>query len=310
MPRSLALAVDFGGTKVEAALVDDRGRLVPGTRHRSATGATASSNELEAAVGQVVSAARASLPDHAWLVGVGVGSAGPVDVATGQVSPLNVPVWRGHPLRDLVAGLVPEAPVTLRVDGLCIALAEYWVGAGRDATNLLGMIVSTGVGGGLVLGGRAAPSPTGNGGHIGHVEVGGFDDVCACGGRGCLEAVASGPRTVAWARMQGFTGETGEDLAIAHAADDPIAIAAVERAGTAIGHAVASAANLLDLDVVAIGGGFSRVSPALFEHARAALAERAAFPFVARVQVVPSGLSDEGPLVGAAALVHRPEFIA
>ena len=310
MPRPLALAVDFGGTKVEAALVDDRGRLVPGTRYRSATGATASSNELEAAVSQVVSAARVSLPDHAWLVGVGVGSAGPVDVATGQVSPLNVPVWRGHPLRDLVAGLVPEAPVTLRVDGLCIALAEYWVGAGRDATNLLGMIVSTGVGGGLVLGGRAAPSPTGNGGHIGHVEVGGFDDVCACGGRGCLEAVASGPRTVAWARMRGFTGETGEELAIAHAAGDPIAIAAVERAGTAIGHAVASAANLLDLDVVAIGGGFSRVSPALFEHARAALAERAAFPFVARVQVVPSGLSDEGPLVGAAALVHRPEFIA
>ena len=95
-----------------------------------------------------------------------------------------------------------------------------------------------------------------------------------------------------------------------HTAGDPIAMAAVERAGTAIGHAVASAANLLDLDVVAIGGGFSRVSPALFEHARAALVERSAFPFVARVQVVPSGLSDEGPLVGAAALVHRPEFIA
>ena len=310
MPRPLALAVDFGGTKVEAALVDERGRLVPGTRHRSATGATASSDELEAAVSHFVSAARAALPDRAWLIGVGVGAAGPVDVATGRVSPLNVPVWRGHPLRDLIADLVPEAPVTLRIDGLCIALAEYWVGAGRDAENLLGMIVSTGVGGGLVLGGRAAPSPTGNGGHIGHVEVGGFDDVCACGGRGCLEAVASGPRTVAWARMQGFTGETGEDLAIAHAAGDPIAVAAVERAGTAIGHAVASAANLLDLDVVAIGGGFSRVSPALFEHARAALVERSAFPFVARVQVVPSGLSDEGPLVGAAALVHRPEFIA
>ena len=310
MPGSLALAVDFGGTKVEAALVDDRGRLVPGTRHRSATGATASSNELEAAVSQVVSAARASVPDHAWLVGVGVGSAGPVDVATGQVSPLNVPVWRGHPLRDLVAGLVPEAPVTLRVDGLCIALAEYWVGAGRDATNLLGMIVSTGVGGGLVLGGRAAPSPTGNGGHIGHVEVGGFDDPCACGGSGCLEAVASGPRTVAWAKAQGFAGETGEDLAVAHAAGDPVAVAAVARSGTALGHAIASAANLLDLDVVAIGGGFSRVSPALLEHARAAVAERTAFPFVSRVQIVPSGLSDEGPLIGAAALVHRPEFLA
>ena len=310
MPGHLALAVDFGGTKVEAALIDDRGRLVPGTRHRSPTGPTATSDELAAAVDNVVSAARASLPDGGWLVGVGVGAAGPIDVATGRVSPLNVPAWREHPLRDLIAGLVPEAPVTVRVDGLCIALAEHWVGAGRDAGNLLGMVVSTGVGGGFVLGGRAAPSPTGNGGHIGHVEVGGFDDACTCGGRGCLEAVASGPRTVAWARTQGFTGETGEDLALAHSAGDPIAVAAVARAGTAIGHAVASAANLLDLDVVAIGGGFSRVAPALFDHARAAVAERAAFPFVARVQVVPSGLSDEGPLVGAAALVHRPEFIA
>ena len=153
------------------------------------------------------------------------------------------------------------------------------------------------------------PSPTGNSGHIGHVEVGGFDDACACGGRGCLEAVASGPNTVAWARRQGFAGTTGEDLAVAHAAGDPIAIAAVERAGTAIGHAVASAANLVDLDVAAIGGGFSRVSPALFDHARAALRVRTAFPFVSRVRIVPSGLSDEGPLIGAAALVHRPDLL-
>jgi predicted NBD/HSP70 family sugar kinase len=310
MIRALALAVDVGGTKVEAALVDDRGRLVPGSRHRRPTGALATSVELDASVQSAVEAARAALPADASLAGVGVGCAGPVDVERGLVSPLNLVAWRDHPLVASVAAVVPEAPVTLRIDGLCIALAEHWVGAGRDVPNLLGMIVSTGVGGGLVLGGRAAPSPTGNGGHIGHIEVGGFDDACACGGRGCLEAVASGPRTVAWARTQGFTGETGEDLALAHAAGDPIAVAAVARAGDAIGHAVASAASLLDLDVVAIGGGFSRVSPALFEHARAAVAERRAFSFVSRVRIVPSGLSDEGPLIGAAALVHQPEFLA
>ncbi|WP_448004055.1 ROK family protein [Agromyces bauzanensis] len=310
MQRALALALDFGGTKVEAALVDDRGQLLPGSRHRRPTGAAATSAELDAAVREVVDAARASLPDGAALSGVGIGAAGPVDTERGLVSPLNVPAWRDHPLAASVAELVPDAPVTLRIDGLCIALAEHWVGAGQGVANLLGMIVSTGVGGGLVLGGRAAPSPTGNGGHIGHVEVGGFDDPCACGGRGCLEAVASGPRTVAWARTQGFTGSTGEELARAHEAGDPIAVAAVARAGDALGHALASAANLLDLDVVAIGGGFSRVSPALFEHARAAVAERTAFPFVSRVRIVPSGLTDEGPLIGAAALVHRPEFLA
>jgi len=310
MQRALALAVDFGGTKVEAALVDDRGRLVPATRHRRPTGPTVSSAELDDAVREVVEAAYAAVPHRAILIGVGIGAAGPVDVDRGLVSPLNVPAWRDHPLADSVASIVPDAPVTLRIDGLCIALAEHWVGAGRGVSNLLGMVVSTGVGGGLLLGGRAAPSPTGNGGHIGHVEIGGFDDPCACGGRGCLEAVASGPRTVAWARTQGFTGESGEELALAHEAGDPIAVAAVARAGDAIGHAVASATNLLDLDLVAIGGGFSRVSPALFEHARAALAERLAFPFVSRVEIVPSGLSDEGPLIGAAALVHRPEFLA
>ena len=310
MTRPLALAVDFGGTKVEAALVDDRGTLVPGSRHRRPTGSDVPSAALDASVRDAVEAARSALPAGASFVGVGIGAAGPVDVDRGLVSPLNVPAWRDHPLAAVVAAVAPDGPVTLRIDGLCIALAEHWVGAGRGVPNMLGMIVSTGVGGGLVLGGRAAPSPTGNGGHIGHIEVGGFDDACACGGRGCLEAVASGPRTVAWARTQGFTGETGEELARAHVDGDPIAVAAVARAGGAIGHAVASATNLLDLDVVAIGGGFARVSPALFDHARAALEERHAFPFVSRVRIVPSGLSDEGPLIGAAALVHRPEFLA
>ncbi|MCD2443862.1 ROK family protein [Agromyces sp. SYSU K20354] len=310
MSLPLALAVDFGGTKVEAALVDARGALLAGSRHRRQTGSGASSSELDAAVRDIVSAALFARPADAPLLGVGVGAAGPVDLDHGTVSPLNVPAWRGHPLAERISEIVHDAPVTLRIDGLCIALAEYWVGAGAGAANVLGMVVSTGVGGGLVLGGRAVPSPTGNAGHIGHVEVGGFDDLCACGGRGCLEAVASGPRTVAWARTQGFTGETGEDLALAHAAGDPIALAAVERAGTAIGHAVATSTNLLDLDVVAIGGGFSRVSPALFDHARAAVTERTSFPFVTRVEIVPSGLSDEGPLIGAAALVHRPELLA
>ncbi|WP_116084698.1 ROK family protein [Agromyces sp. PvR057] len=310
MTRPLAIAVDLGGTKVEAALVDDLGAVLPASRHRRPTGPTATSADLEQAVRDVVLAAAAALPDGEPLVGVGIGAAGPIGVADGTVSPLNVPAWRDYPLADLVAGLVPGVPVVLRIDGVCITLAEHWIGAGRGARNLLGMIVSTGVGGGLVLGDRAVPSPTGNGGHIGHIEIGGFEDPCPCGGRGCLEAVASGPRTVAWARTQGFEGTTGEDLAAAHAAGDPVALAAVRRSGTAIGRAAASASSLLDLDVVAIGGGFSRVSPALFHHARAALAERVAFGFVTRTRIEPSALSDEGPLVGAAALVHRPEFVA
>jgi glucokinase len=304
-----ALAVDLGGTKVEAVLVDDRGALLPGSRHRAPTGNTATSEEFAASVTDVVTRTRALLPPGATLAGVGIGSAGPITVASGAVSPLNLPAWREYPLRDLVRGLVPDALVRLRMDGLCITLAEHWLGAGQGVDNLMGMVVSTGVGGGLILGGHTISGPSGNAGHIGHVEVGGFDDKCACGGMGCLEAVASGPRTVAWARAQGWEGSTGEDLAVGYAAGEAIAMRAVRRAGRAVGRAIASATNLVDLDLVAIGGGFSQVTPDLFDFVREAIAERTEFEFATRVRVVPSALSGDGPLIGAAALIHRANLV-
>ncbi|MFZ6992044.1 ROK family protein [Curtobacterium sp. RRHDQ66] len=309
-PGSLALAVDLGGTKVEAALVTDQGVVLPGTRFRSPTGPQRSSEELQAAVDEVVTSALAALPADATLAGVGIGSAGPVDEEHGLVSPLNMPVWRGYPLRERIAALVPAGtPVTLRMDGLAITLAEHWLGAAKGSDHVMGMIVSTGVGGGLILHGRTVSGPTGNAGHIGHVECGGYDDPCACGGTGCLEAVASGPKTVAWARRQGFTGETGEELSAAYAAGDEIAAAAIKRSGRALGQAIAAATSLVDLEVVAIGGGFSHVTPDLFEYARQAVAERVEFGFVTKVRIVPTGLSQDGPLIGAAALVHRSHVL-
>jgi glucokinase len=241
---------------------------------------------------------------------VGIGSAGPITVAEGLVSPLNLPAWRDYPLREQVASLVPDASVTLRMDGECITIAEHWVGAAQESANLMGMVVSTGIGGGLILGGRAVAGPSGNAGHIGHVEVGGFDDACLCGGIGCVEAVASGPKTVAWAQGQGWTGSTGEQLAESYSAGDDIAIAAVKRCGRAVGQAIASATALVDLELVAIGGGFSHVTPDLLGFIREAIAERAPFPFVAKVRVIASALSGDGPLIGAAALVHRAHLLS
>jgi glucokinase len=310
MTSVVALAVDLGGTKTEAALVDDTGQILRGTRFRHPTGSASTSAQLAAAVTSVVERSVAALPEGRELAGVGIGSAGPLNAAEDLVSPLNLPAWRDFPLRELVVALAPDVPVTLRMDGLCITLAEHWVGAARGYNNVMGMIVSTGIGGGLILGGRSVAGPTGNAGHIGHVEVAGFDDPCACGGRGCVEAIASGPKTVAWARRQGWHGATGEDLGASFAAGDPIARAAIERSGTAIGRAIASATSLVDLDVVAIGGGFSHVAPELFDYVREAIATRVEFGFVTKTVVVPSGLSGDGPLVGAGALVHRAQMVA
>jgi glucokinase len=305
-----ALAVDVGGTKVEAALVDPSGLVLPGSRFRAPTGLERDSAGLALSVDEVVGLATAALPVGATLVGAGIGSAGPVNEIEGRVSPLNLGVWRDYPLRDQVASALGDIPVLLRMDGICIALAEHWIGAGRGYANVMGMIVSTGIGGGLILHGNTVSGPTGNAGHIGHVEVAGFDDPCLCGGIGCVEAIASGPKTVAWARRRGWTGTTGEELGASFRAGDPIAAAAIERSGRAIGQVIASATSLVDLEIVAIGGGFSQVTPVLFDHMRAAIATRWQFGFVTKVKVVPSGLSSDGPLIGAAALVHRSEVVA
>jgi glucokinase len=302
----VVLAVDFGGTKVESALVDETGALIAGSRFRHPTGRERSAEELAEAVSTVSRSSLNALPEATPLRGIGIGAAGPIDREKGLVSPVNLQVWRDFPLRDTVAGVAGElghtAPAVLRLDGLCITLAENWVGAGRGRDNMMGMIVSTGVGGGVISGGTVVAGFSGNAGHIGQVEVPGFTDVDApC----TLEEIAAGPHTVAWARSRGFEGETGEDLARAYAEKDRIAVAAVTRSGTAIGRAIASVSTLLDLELVVIGGGFARVTPDLFDIIRTAIDRYSRFDYARRVEVLPTGLDTDGPLIGAAALIYR-----
>jgi glucokinase len=287
------LAVDFGGTKVEAALVVGD-RIVDGTRTRRPTGHDRSAAELDAAVTEAVLGALGT----STVSRVGIGTAGPVDTVRGLASPLNTPAWRDHPFRDLVAALVPGADVVLAIDGLAITLAEHRYGAGRGSDNVMGMVVSTGIGGGLVIDGRGISGANGNAGHVGHIQVSGSDDPCACGRRGCVEATASGPNSVRWAQSQGWEGSTGEDLA---ASSDPRARAAIERSARAVGLAIASASALVDLDVVAIGGGFSRSAPDYLDLVRAAADE--GFGFVRATRIVPAALGNQAPLIGAAMLV-------
>ena len=312
---SLAIALDFGGTKVEAAIVDDSGALVPGSRFRAPTGRSDAA-AVAASVASVVSdaaalAAELVTADGRDIAGIGIGTAGPIGPG-GTASPLNVPSWRGYPLRELVAStvapIIGDVPVVLRIDGEAIALAEHWIGAAQGVDSLLGMVVSTGIGGGIMLGGRTVPGRSGNAGHIGHIAVPASTRRCACGMLGCVEAVASGPNTVAWAQERGWSGSSGEDLARSCTEGDEIALAAVRRSADAVGRAIAGATALLDIEVVAIGGGFSSVVPDYVELVAAPIAE-SEFPFVRSVTVVRSGLSGDGPLSGAAGFVLRPEMV-
>jgi len=236
---------------------------------------------------------------------VGIGSAGPVDQHSGSVNPVNIPSWDGFPLRDRVAAAVPGVPVRLGGDGVCMALGEHWRGAGRGARFLLGMVVSTGVGGGLVLDGIPYTGRTGNAGHVGHVVVEQDGRPCPCGGRGCVETVAAGPSLVRWARANGWAAPPAagaRELAAAASAGDSVAQRAFRRGATALGAMIASVGAVCDLDLVVIGGGVANAGPLLFDPLRAALAEYAKLDFLAGLRVVPAELGGEAGLVGAARL--------
>ena len=187
-----------------------------------------------------------------------------------------------------------------------MALGEHWRGAGQGAAFLLGMVVSTGIGGGLVLDGAPYDGRTGNAGHVGHVVVDVDGPPCSCGGRGCVEAIASGPHLVAWAREQGWTGGDAKDLADAAAGGDDVAVRAFSRGATAVAAMIASVAAVCDLDLVVIGGGVAKAGPVLFDPLHEALRGYAGLSFVAGRVMVPAALGGEAGLVGAAALLREP----
>jgi glucokinase len=305
--RSPALAVDVGGTKLAAAVVEPGGRLVTWAQVPTRRDLDAEQlwRTLEALVDPVLETAGVDVP--AGLAGVGAGCGGPMEWPAGIVSPLNLPLWRSFPLRARLEERFPGIPVRVHNDAICLVAGEHWRGAGRGKDNVLGMVVSTGVGGGLILDSRIIMGASGNAGHIGHVVVDPDGPECACGGRGCLEAIARGPALVAWAQSQGWRqgqpDATAKDLADDGAQGHPVGLAAMRRAGRALGIAIASAAHLCDLEVVSIGGGLSQAGAVLFDPLEESLRAHAKLKFVRRLGVVPAALGQSAGLVGAAALI-------
>ncbi|GAA2042312.1 ROK family protein [Agromyces tropicus] len=299
----VALAVDIGGTKVDAALVDANGRIVPGSRHRAPTGADQTPGTFAQAIATVCEAATAVAAPTQRLVGVGIGTAGPLLGDGTHVSPLNMPGIRDLPLVPTVERFAGGTPVRVALDGTCITLAEARLGALRDVRNGLAMVVSTGIGGGLVVDGRVLRGETGNAGHVGQTWVRRPDPDAPVGAT--VEAVASGPATVRWANAHGWEGLDGLALAADHRAGHPVAVRAVRRSAEAVGQAIAAFAALLDLTVVAIGGGFSRVASDYLALVEAAAHDAAVLPAARDLRVVPAELGDDAPLAGAALLAFE-----
>lgn len=274
------LAVDVGGTKLAAGVVTDEGDVL-----RTAQVPTAGDAEaMFAALVGVIDDVRTG--DEAVC---GVGCGGPMAPGGEHVSPLNIPAWREFPLRSRLREAI-GLDVFVDNDAKALALGEGWRGAARGERDFIAMVVSTGVGGGIVLDGRLLDGALGNAGHIGHMIVRPGGAPCVCGARGCLEAEASGT---------GIRARTGID-------PKDQSSEMVHDVGTMVGRAVASVCNLLDLRLAVVAGSVALgYGEPFFAAAQAELDACARISFARGARIVPAGLGADGPIVGAAAVGLR-----
>jgi glucokinase len=278
--------VDLGGTKVQGVIVGDDGARLGEARGKTPVGEGAAAVVAEIAT-VVKAAAKDAKVAPRKLAGIGIGSPGRVDAATGELFGAANVFGGGDrvPLGAMVADAVGVERVVVDNDVVVATLAEHRLGAGRGFDDLLTVFAGSGVGGALVLGGRLRAGAHGAAGEIGHVVVVDGGELCPCGRRGCMEAYAGRVALERAARAAAAAGRPTALLAIqerqrrprmtsgvwkaALDAGDPLAHELIDRAIEALGAAIASAVNLVDVQAVLIGGG---------------LGDKLGEPFVRRVE--------------------------
>ncbi len=312
--------IDLGGTKVMAVVVGPRGKVLGEAKNATPRegGPPAVAEEIANTMRQACAQAGV---DSGELLGVGIGSPGAVNAATGTVSGAgNLPDWEGE---------FPLAPTLAQSLGCTVALGndvqvavdgEYALGAGRKVKSMLGVWWGTGVGGGIILGGKPWVG-RGAAGEIGHVVVKMDGAHCTCGRRGCMEAYAGRGSMEIEARRRVDKGHETELFEImekrgrtrlqsgvwarALEREDALAVKLIDRAVEALGAGVASVVNVLDVEMVVIGGGLgSRLGEPYVERIRAAMMPHL-FVDERPPQVVPAGLGDLGGAIGATLLIKN-----
>ena len=310
-----ALVTDVGGTHIRVALVDDSGRLT--NRHSSLTLASRGRDDLLGRLLNALESVAAKAPPDS-LVGVGLAVAGPTDPETGiMFSPPNIPDWDGF---SPVSAVEERLSLKVRIanDASLAALAEHAYGAGRGSRDMIYLTLSTGIGGGIVVGGRLYSGNRGFAGEMGHITIDPDGPRCNCGNFGCLEAMASGTAVARMARERLTMGdrsilsdklgpaEEADDarkVAEAAASEDRLARDIMGQVARNLGIGIASLANAFAPEVIVLGGGMSGSFEMLILGIAEEMDRRLMGPQRGLVRVVKSELGADAGLFGAAALV-------
>jgi glucokinase len=307
-----AIGVDLGGTELRAALVDGQGQVLDHAQTR-----TDAAGGPDAVIAQIL-ALVALIRGRTGVLpaGVGVGSPGPLDARAGVViAPPSLTGWDRVPLRAILADRL-GLPVALDNDGHAAALGEWRFGAAIGLSDFVYVTVSTGIGGGIVCDGRLLRGRGGLAGHIGHMIVTEDPVACACGNRGCWEALASGPalgraaRIAAQRRPDSVLAATGtvDARRVGEAArcGDALALDLIEREARWLGLGITSLLHLFSPERVLVGGGLSAVFDLMAPTLTATVARRA-MPVFRAVPILPAALGPRTGVIGAATLILAPE---
>lgn len=316
--KKTQLVVDLGGTKIfSAILVDDKiiaRDYRPTLAHE---GVSSVLSRLIASIKDLLEKAELSL---ARIEGICIASAGIIDMNEGivTVSP-NLPGWHDVPLRNKIEHHFGIKTYLLN-DASAAALGEYTLGAGRKCSNVVYVTVSTGIGGGIIIGGHLYLGSSGSAGEIGHMTIKTNGPLCYCGNRGCLEIMASGTAIAKEAislvkkgkltslnEMVGSQVDdiTAKEVSIAAQNDDELARSIIFKAATYLGIGIANVINILNPEIVIIGGSVSKIGDLLFEPVRQQVLKLAFKLPVQKVHIVPSVLGDAAGLIGGALFIQQ-----
>ncbi|XVS67032.1 ROK family transcriptional regulator [Actinosynnema sp. CA-299493] len=304
------LGVDVGATSVRVAVTDGRCEVLESLSEEcDVRGGPAPVLSRVAELADVVYAKASGR-----LIGAGIGLPGPVSFRDGMpVAPPIMPGWDRYPVRDELAGRW-GCPVTVDNDVNAMALGERHAGVARSLEDLIFVKVGTGIGCGIVLGGKVYRGVAGTAGDIGHIRLDDFGPACACGEVGCLEAYFGGSALARDATTLARSGRsvalstalhdkgllTAEDVGTAAAAGDFAAANLVREGGRRLGHVVASLVSFLNPGMVVIGGGVSRLGHSLLAEVRSAVYRRSLPLATGNLPIVLSELGDLAGVTGAA----------
>ncbi len=316
--KHFVLGVDLGGTKVSVGAMSADGSQQFALQSQptlAAEGADAVVQRIATMIDAcIVATMKETGATRADFLGVGIGSPGPLDREKGLVITTPNLGWHHFPLRDRVASAT-GLRATLDNDANCATLGEWWIGAAKGGTNVIGLTIGTGIGGGLILDGKLYHGASDVAGEVGHATLDPTGRRCKCGNYGCLEAYASGPATADRAREALAGGEdslltsmvddlanlTAQHVYEASKLGDDVAREVVRETARFIGTGVANLLNIFNPDVVVLAGGVAQAGEDLFGPLRAEVRRRAFLPAVEACRIVPGALGGAAGVVGAVA---------